>query len=81
MRPSAGWWTGWARRRTSILTRVKALAGFPGEVFEQHADELALPAPRPRGSALTSVFLHEVGIDPLPPLDVALKEMTGGLHD
>jgi dTDP-4-dehydrorhamnose reductase len=64
-----------------VLTRVKALAGFPGEVFEQRADELALPAPRPRGSALTSVFLHEVGIDPLPPLDVALKEMTGGRHD
>jgi hypothetical protein len=64
-----------------VLTRVKALAGFPGEVFEQRADELALPAPRPRGSALTSVFLHELGIDPLPPLAVALKEMTGGLHD
>ncbi len=64
-----------------VLTRVKALAGYPGEVFEQHADELGLPAPRPRGSALTSAFLHEVGIDPLPPLEVALKEMTGGRHD
>jgi len=64
-----------------VLTRVKGLTGFPGEVVPQHAEELGLPAPRPRGSALTSVFLHEVGVDTLPPLDVALKEMTGGRHD
>jgi dTDP-4-dehydrorhamnose reductase len=64
-----------------VLQRVRALADLPGEVVPQHAHELGLPAPRPRSTPLSSVFLHEVGVDPLPPLDVALKEMTGGRHD
>ncbi len=64
-----------------VLTRAKALRGLPGEIVHQHTADLGLPAPRPRGSALVSVFLHELGIDPLPPLDVALKEMTGGRDD
>ena len=62
-----------------VLSRTKALAGLPGEVFEQHADELGLPARRPRGSAMTTVLLHELGIDPLPPLEVALTDLAGRL--
>ena len=61
-----------------VLTRVRFLAGLPVSVDRQTADDLGLPAPRPRFSALTSLFLHEIGIDPLPGLDVALKEFLDG---
>ena len=61
-----------------VLTRVRFLAGLPVSVERQTADELNLPAPRPRFSTLTSLFVHELGIDPMPPLDVALKEFLDG---
>jgi dTDP-4-dehydrorhamnose reductase len=61
-----------------VLTRVRFLGGFPVPVRRQAADELDLPAPRPRFSALTSLFLPELGVDPLPPIDVALKEFLDG---
>jgi dTDP-4-dehydrorhamnose reductase len=61
-----------------VLTRVKNLAGLSGEVTIQHAEDLDLPAPRPSNSALTSLFVHDAGIDPVPPLDIALKDLYGG---
>ena len=58
------------------LSRLKALADLPGEVTPQRGEDLRLPAPRPPNSALTSVFTAEVGLAPMPPLDVALKEFA-----
>jgi dTDP-4-dehydrorhamnose reductase len=57
------------------LTRLRALGGLPGEVRAVPAEELGLPARRPRQSPLTSLFLGELGVDPIPPLDVGLKEL------
>jgi dTDP-4-dehydrorhamnose reductase len=58
-----------------VLTRAKRMADLPGEIVPQEADSLALPAPRPRYSALTSVFTEGIGIDPLQSLDSALEEL------
>jgi len=58
-----------------LLQRAKALGNLPGDVEEQHSDDLGLPARRPRNSALTSLFAPEVGIPPMPPLDEALGEL------
>lgn len=58
-----------------VLERLKALGDLPGEVQSQRADELGLPAPRPRNSALTSLFTAEVGVPPMPPLEDALREL------
>lgn len=61
-----------------VVSRVKAMGDLSGVVEAQHADQLGLPAPRPRYSALTSVLAHEVGLPPMPALDVALKELLDG---
>lgn len=58
-----------------VLTRAKRLGGLRGEVVPQEAHSLGLAAPRPRYSAMTSLFADEIGIDPLPPLDSALAEL------
>lgn len=58
-----------------VLARIKALGGLPGRVEPQRARELALPASRPRNSSLRSLFAHQVGLEPFPPLDAALKEL------
>ena len=63
-----------------VLTRAKRLGGLPGEVVPQEAHSLELPAPRPRYSAMTSLFADEIGIDPLPPLDSALEELLAPRH-
>jgi dTDP-4-dehydrorhamnose reductase len=57
------------------LTRAKRLGDLPGDVLEQRAAELGLPAPRPRNSALTSVLLPAMPTDvpAMPPLDDALR--------
>ncbi|MEX1262408.1 MAG: dTDP-4-dehydrorhamnose reductase [Actinomycetota bacterium] len=57
-----------------VLTRVHELAGSAGSVERQLAGELALPAPRPVYSALTSVFTQHLGIDPMPSLEEGLKD-------
>ncbi len=61
-----------------VITRVKRLGGLAGEVEPQRAGDLGLSAPRPRYSALTSLFAREVGLEPMPPLDAALKELLAG---
>jgi dTDP-4-dehydrorhamnose reductase len=64
-----------AASRHELLFRIKALAGLPGEVHEQRVDDLGLEAARPRNSSLVSLFLADTGVPPMPPLDVALKEL------
>jgi dTDP-4-dehydrorhamnose reductase len=58
-----------------VLSRVKSMAGYAGEVAAQTGEELGLPAPRPRDSSLVSLFAKDLGLEPMPPLDVALKEL------
>ena len=64
-----------------VLLRAKRLGSLPGEVTEQHAAELRLPAPRPRNSALTSVLLPSMAdaVAPMPPLDEGIRELLGSL--
>jgi dTDP-4-dehydrorhamnose reductase len=56
-----------------VIVRAKALGGLPGEVYEQKAEDLDLPAVRPRNSALTSALVPHLGIAPFPPLDEGLR--------
>lgn len=58
-----------------LLVRAKAVGGLPGAVEPQRTDELGLPAPRPRNSALTSAFVSHLEVPPFPPLEVAVREL------
>ena len=62
-----------------MVTRVKAMTGFPGEVRRQTAPELRLAAPRPAYSALTSVYVPQLRLEPMPPLEDSLKRFLDGL--
>jgi dTDP-4-dehydrorhamnose reductase len=57
-----------------VLTRLRDLSGAPGRVQPQRAGDLDLPAPRPVYSALTSVFLPHLGLEPMPSLEEGLKD-------
>lgn len=58
-----------------LLTRAKSLGDLPGDVVQQRSEDLDLPAPRPRNSALTSLFAAGVGIPSMPPLEEALHDL------
>ncbi len=58
-----------------VLSRARELGGLPGEVAPQKAEELGLPAPRPRNSPLVSLFWADIGLPPMPPLDEALRDL------
>jgi dTDP-4-dehydrorhamnose reductase len=62
-----------------MVTRVKAMGGFTGEVRRQTATELRLVAPRPVYSPLTSVYLPHLGVEPMPSLEDSLKRFLAGL--
>jgi dTDP-4-dehydrorhamnose reductase len=62
-----------------VVSRVKAMAGFTGDVFPQTAADIGLTAPRPANSALTSVYVSQLGLEPMPPLDDGLKRFLNGL--
>lgn len=63
----------------AVLSRAQALADLAGEVVPQRAEELRLPAPRPRNSALVSLYAAELGIAPMPSLEEALRELLARL--
>ena len=62
-----------------VVSRVKAMAGFTGDVYPQTSAEIGLTAPRPAYSALTSVYVAQLGLEPMPPLDDGLKRFLNGL--
>jgi dTDP-4-dehydrorhamnose reductase len=61
-----------------VLNRLVALGGFEAPVTAQHAADLALAAPRPVSSALTSVFVENLSLPGFRPLDDALRAMLQG---
>jgi dTDP-4-dehydrorhamnose reductase len=61
-----------------VVTRLAAIGGFDAPVTAQHAADLALAAPRPVSSALTSVFVENLSLPGFRPLDEALRAMLHG---
>ncbi|HTG47555.1 MAG TPA: dTDP-4-dehydrorhamnose reductase [Actinomycetota bacterium] len=61
-----------------FLLRCKEVGGFGGAVHPQRGGDLHRPARRPRSSALTSVFVENLGIPALPPLDEAIEQLLRG---
>lgn len=60
-----------------VLLRCRGIIGSSSEVSAQTSEELDLPAPRPKDSSLSSVFVKNLGIEPMPPLDQALADLLG----
>ncbi len=61
------------------LARAVAIGGLAGAPREQRAEELGLPAPRPRNSALTSAYLPHLDVPAFPPLDAAIGAVIASL--
>ncbi len=57
-----------------VLMRIRESGGLPGEVLAQRGDEIGLIAPRPVYSALTSVLLPSMSVEPMPSLDEAVAD-------
>jgi hypothetical protein len=69
-------------RRITTCSRARRRFGdLPGDVVEQRSEDLHLPAPRPRNSALTSLFASGVGIPAMPPLEDALPDLLARYPD
>ncbi len=64
-----------------VLRRLRDLSGASGRVLPQRSAELGLPAPRPACSALTSVYLEHLPVDPIPGLDEGLKAFLTARND
>jgi len=60
-----------------VLERTRRIGALPGAVTPQRSDELGLPAPRPRNSSLASLYAEAIGLEPMPPLDLAIRELLG----
>jgi dTDP-4-dehydrorhamnose reductase len=61
-----------------VLAHAKSIANLPGDLTRQTSEELALPARRPRDSSMESLFTKDLGLEPMPPLEVAVKEWLDG---
>jgi len=62
-----------------VLARARKIGRLSGDVEEQKAEELDLPARRPRNSALTSAYLPHLDVPAFPPLDAALGDLLDAL--
>jgi dTDP-4-dehydrorhamnose reductase len=62
-----------------VLERAKRIGDLPGAVIPQKADELNLSAPRPRDSALVSVLVPHLRLEPMPALDRSLAALLSRL--
>jgi dTDP-4-dehydrorhamnose reductase len=62
-----------------VLERAKRIGDLPGAVIPQKADELNLSAPRPRDSALVSVLVPHLRLEPMPVLDRSLVGLLSRL--
>ena len=60
-----------------LVGRARELGGLPGTTAEQKADDLGRPAPRPPDSSLRSLVLEGATVEPMPPLDDALRDLLG----
>ena len=60
-----------------LVARARELGGLPGTPVEQKADDLGRPAPRPRDASLKSLVLEGATVEPMPPLDEALRDLLG----
>jgi dTDP-4-dehydrorhamnose reductase len=61
-----------------LLLLAKKRGSLAGTVELQTAEDLALPAPRPTDSSLTSVLLPHLDVPAMPPLEAALAKMASG---
>ena len=58
-----------------VLSTARTLGDLPGQVVPQRASDLQLTAPRPAFSALASVFMENLSLPAMPPLQQALLEL------